>query len=170
MLATVAEALLRAGQSDEARKAALEALAENSDNWQAGDDRVLSSRADDFANIMVVSAKTGMSRQAQKAGNQALAPAEIVCDDTKKSDAFLTNRGNGICPNPFLSSSPADRRTLHKFRRQTLRLRRHPASIRSSATPSWQNYLRTRLTNRHATCKKALARAGLNRNRSERGR
>jgi tetratricopeptide (TPR) repeat protein len=90
MLATVAEALVRAGRSDEARQAALEALAENRDKRQAGDDRVLSSRADDFATIMFVLGNTGMSRQAQKAGNQALATAEIIPDDTKKSGAFLT--------------------------------------------------------------------------------
>lgn len=90
MLATVAERLQKTGNSEDARKVALEALAQSGDNLQAGDDRALSSRADDFATIMIVLGNVGMSREARRAGNEALAIAELIPDDSRKSDAFLT--------------------------------------------------------------------------------
>ena len=90
LLATVAVALRRDGQTDEARKVALEALAQTPDNRQTTDSNVLSSRVEDSAALMVILSDTGMSKESQKAANEALTAARIIADDTKRSGAFLT--------------------------------------------------------------------------------
>jgi hypothetical protein len=71
----------------EHRSAAM--LAGNSDNRQAKDDSVLASRAQDSATLMAVLGNTGMSREAEKAANEALAAAGTIGDDAKRSEAFL---------------------------------------------------------------------------------
>jgi hypothetical protein len=87
-LAAVADALKRAGNTDEARKVALEALAENRDAREPGNDGALSLRAHVFAILMAAASNGAISRESQKAGNEALASAGIIADDRDRSRAF----------------------------------------------------------------------------------
>jgi len=87
-LAAVADALKRAGNTDEARKVALEALAENRDAREPGNDGALSLRTQEFAILMAAASNGAISRESQKAGNEALASAGIIADDRDRSRAF----------------------------------------------------------------------------------
>jgi tetratricopeptide (TPR) repeat protein len=89
-LAAVVDALKGAGNSDEARKVAREALAENRDIPQPGNDRALIRRADDFATLMAALSNGTISKESEKAGNEALAAAGMIADDQDRSHAFST--------------------------------------------------------------------------------
>jgi len=75
LLATIAKEFQRRGNLDEARNVALEALAVRVEQRRAVHDRIVYIPAGDCATLMVVLWKAGMSKQARKAGDEALATA-----------------------------------------------------------------------------------------------
>lgn len=87
-LTAVADALRGAGNSDEAREVAFEALAENRDIPESGSDRAVIWRADDLSTLMAALSSGTISKESQKAGDEALATAGMIADDRDRSHAF----------------------------------------------------------------------------------